>query len=88
MASRPLPACVDFTFFREPNDVITMRRIVGESSTTKILFVLSSSGICVSRLLLDVTDFRLQGQPHRLDSGERVVKGEVIVRERAEISQK
>src|ERR1041385_1452280 len=45
MASRPLPACVDLTRRSEPNDVITMRLMVGESSTTKILFILLSSGI-------------------------------------------
>src|SRR5689334_22893120 len=43
MASRPLPACVDLTLRSEPSEVITMRLIVGESSTTKTLFILRSS---------------------------------------------
>src|ERR1043165_7194047 len=43
MASRPLPAWVDLTLRRVPSEVITMRLIVGESSTTKILFILISS---------------------------------------------
>ena len=35
-----------------------------------------------------MTDFHLQGQPHRLNQGKWIVKGEVIVRESAKISQK
>ncbi|MEN3327842.1 MAG: hypothetical protein V7638_2649 [Acidobacteriota bacterium] len=65
MASRPLPACVDFTFRSEPRDVITMCLIVGESSTTKILLVLLSSGM---------TEFRPAGSAPRLNKGEEVIK--------------
>src|SRR5829696_535520 len=82
IASRPLPACVDFTLRREPSDVITIRLIVGESSTTKILFVLTSSGIYFSRYPFGVTDFHLQGQPHRLDRGKGLSKGTLFYEKR------
>src|SRR5690349_10939133 len=74
MASRPLPACVDFTFRNEPSDVITMRLIVGESSTTRILFVLISSGIDV----FAVTDYHLRGQPHGPIRGFGLSKGSLF----------
>src|SRR6185295_16309627 len=73
MASRPLPACVDLTLRSEPNEVITMRLMVGESSTTKILFILRSSDIAV---WLEVTLHRADSANSRGcdgKSGERVI---------------
>jgi len=35
-----------------------------------------------------MTDFRLQGQPPRLDQGNGIIKGEVILRETTENRQK
>src|SRR5215216_1012690 len=71
MASRPLPACVDFTFRSEPRDVITMRLMVGESSTTKILLVLLSSGIWIDRL-------PPVGSAHGLDQGNGLSRGRLF----------
>lgn len=62
-----------------------MRLIVGESSTTKILFVLLSSGISADTR----RRYSRAGPAPRLKQGKSLVKkGEVIVRESSEIRQK
>src|SRR5688500_6069919 len=76
IASRPLPACVDFTFRREPNDVITIRLIVGESSTTKILFVLVLSD--TSEDTLQPERFSQIAGEHNGKSGNAIFGGRLL----------
>src|SRR6185369_4890498 len=84
MASSPLPAWEDLIRRSEPNEVITMRLIVGESSTTKILFILRSSDIARAHYTVQILPGSrgCEGK-----SGERY-QGTAIVRESTEFSQK
>src|SRR5215203_670232 len=66
---------------------MTMRLIVGESSTTKILFIFCSSGIIPAESF-GVTHFHRQGSALAVQVGVGVHQGSAILRERAKISQR
>src|SRR5688572_28906100 len=85
MASRPLPACVDFTRRSEPSEVITMRRMVGESSTTKMLFILNSSD--TSEETLQLADLARSGGSVLANQDKGIESGDGIVRETAKIAK-
>jgi hypothetical protein len=62
-----------------------MRRMVGESSTTKMLFILSSSD--TSEETLQITDWPDPGEAHRQIKRRYLTRGTLIVRETAKIAK-